>query len=83
MFSSVDGDRAAAEGDEMANETGGADQVKAMAADEARAIFDAAIASGSQDPDRIANVEMLREYFCNPEFRAWMRDQVAKINGVR
>ena len=37
-----------------------------MKANEAREIFNAAIANET-DADRIAMVELLREYFCNPE----------------
>ena len=42
---------------------------------EAREIFNAAIANET-DADRIAKVELLREYFTNPEFRAAMADEV-------
>ena len=48
---------------------------------EAREIFNAAIANET-DADRIAKVEMLREYFCNPAFRESMADEVARINGI-
>lgn len=54
---------------------------KAMAPDEARAVFDAALA-GETDPERIARVELAREFFCNPDFRAFARDHVAELNGV-
>lgn len=46
---------------------------------EAREIFNAAI-SNEKDADRIAKVELLREYFCNPEFRVAMHNEVARIN---
>jgi hypothetical protein len=35
---------------------------------------------GETDPARIANVEMMREFFCNPEFRAYMENAVAQQN---
>lgn len=38
---------------------------------------------GETDPQRIANVEMMREFFCNPEFRAYMENEVAQQNGVQ
>ena len=34
------------------------------------------------DADRIAKLELMREFFCNPEFRVAMQDEVARINGV-
>lgn len=46
---------------------------------EDREIFNAAIA-GETDADRIAKVELLREFFCNPAFRVAMADEVARIN---
>lgn len=48
---------------------------------EARRIFDQAIANET-DQDRIARVELLREYFTNPEFRAALLDHVAELNRV-
>ncbi len=50
-----------------------------MNSQQAREIFNAAIA-GETDADRIAKVELLREFFCNPEFRAAMQQEVARIN---
>jgi hypothetical protein len=47
---------------------------------EAKEIFNAAIA-GETNADRIAKVELLREYFTNPTFRAAMENEVARING--
>ncbi len=47
---------------------------------DARRVFDAAI-KGETDPDRITKVELLREFFCNPKFRAAMTDEVARVNG--
>jgi len=40
---------------------------------EARAIFDAAYAAET-DPDKRANIELLREYACNPEFKKGLED---------
>ena len=40
-----------------------------MTSNEARNIFNAAIASNT-DADQIAKIELCREYFTNPEFRA-------------
>lgn len=51
-----------------------------MSNEQAREVFNAAIAKET-DPDRIAKVELLREYFCNPEFRSAMENEVARING--
>lgn len=42
-----------------------------MNADNARAIFDN-VAKNTTDKDAKARIEILREYFCNPEFRAWL-----------
>lgn len=44
-----------------------------MTTNEARAHFDAAIAR-SADADQIANIELCREYFTNPEFRKYLED---------
>ena len=43
----------------------------AMEASAARQVFDDAL-DGETDPDRIARVELLREFFCNAEFRAFI-----------
>ena len=53
----------------------------AMTNTEAAAIFNAAIADET-NPDRIANVEIIREYFCNPNFRVFLETETARINGV-
>lgn len=45
---------------------------------EIRKVFNDSI-KGETDPDRIANVELLREYFCNPTFRKAMSDIVFEI----
>ena len=49
--------------------------------EQAREIFTAAIA-GETDPDRIARVELLREFFTNAEFRSAMSNEVARINAL-
>lgn len=46
---------------------------------EARKIFNAIIAE-TTDREQRAKVELLREYFCNTEFRAAMLDEVWKMN---
>ena len=38
---------------------------------------------GETNPERIANIELMREYFTNPEFRAAMENEVARLNGAR
>jgi hypothetical protein len=48
---------------------------------EVRAVFDAVISQQS-DPNKVANLELCREYFLNPDFRKWMEDAVASVNGV-
>lgn len=48
---------------------------------EAREIFNKALANET-NADRIAKVELLREYFTNPAFRAAMEEEVARINGA-
>jgi hypothetical protein len=45
----------------------------AMTPEVARAIFDAAYAA-EPDPDKRARLELLREYFCNPDFRRGLHD---------
>jgi len=52
-----------------------------MNANEAREIFNAAIANQT-DADKIAKLELAREYFTNADFRAAMQDEVARINGA-
>lgn len=44
----------------------------------AREIFNAAIATVS-DPDRIATMELCREYFCNGDFRDGVHDYVYSL----
>ena len=46
-----------------------------MTRNEARAIFNQAI-ENETDADRIAKIELLREYFTNPEFRQKLADYV-------
>lgn len=50
-----------------------------MTASEARAIFNAAIAT-STDADQIARMELCREYFTNPEFRANLEEFTFALN---
>ena len=50
-----------------------------MTTDEARTIFDEAIAA-TTDPEVKATRELLREYFCNPAFRAEMHEMIYQIN---
>jgi hypothetical protein len=38
---------------------------------------------GETNPERIAQVEMMREYFCNPDFRAYMENEIARLNGAQ
>lgn len=52
-----------------------------MSNNEARQIFDNAIASQT-DADQIAKLELMREYFTNPAFRKALEDKVAQINGL-
>ena len=42
--------------------------------EEARRLFNARIAI-EQNPERIAELEVLREYLCNPAFRAALEEQ--------
>jgi hypothetical protein len=44
-----------------------------------REFFDAAIAAET-DPDSIAKLELLREYFHNPTFRKALEGEVYRIN---
>ncbi len=38
-----------------------------------RAVFNSVLARTS-DPDQRARIELLREYYCNPELREWLHD---------
>jgi hypothetical protein len=49
---------------------------------EAAEVFNNALI-GETNPERIAQVEMMREYFCNPDFRAYMENEIARLNGVQ
>ena len=49
-----------------------------MTNEQAREIFNAAIASET-DSDRIAKVELMREYFCNETFRTVLHDHVWNV----
>lgn len=44
-----------------------------------REMFNQVIATQT-DPDKIAKLELCREYFCNPEFKAWLQDFVWAAN---
>jgi uncharacterized membrane-anchored protein YjiN (DUF445 family) len=46
-----------------------------MTGQDARAIFDLAYAA-EHDPDRRAEIELMREYFCNPQFRHDLADHL-------
>ncbi len=48
----------------------------------ARKVFDQAIEQ-TNDPDKVANLELCREYFTNPEFRKAFHNEVAKQNGIK
>jgi hypothetical protein len=50
-----------------------------MSNEQAREIFNAAIA-GESNRDRIAKLELLREYFTNASFRAGLEREVWAIN---
>lgn len=52
-----------------------------MSDHEARRVFDQVI-EGETDKDRIAIIELCREYFVNPDFRAFLEKSIAEINGV-
>ena len=47
---------------------------------EIRAAFDAAVTRNAADPNKVARLELAREFFCNPRFRTWLQDEVFKIN---
>jgi len=50
-----------------------------MTATEARQVFDSAIATET-DADRIAKLELLREYFTNADFRKALEDHVWELS---
>lgn len=52
-----------------------------MTTDQAREVFAAALANET-DADRIAKVELCREYFCNAEFRQALSDEVYRLSQV-
>lgn len=52
-----------------------------MTTQEAREVFNKAAAAATT-PEAVARIEICREYFTNPAFKAWMEGYVAKINGV-
>lgn len=51
----------------------------------ARTVFETAIAQAQAKGDTATadKRRLLCEYFCNPEFRKAMQDEVARINGLR
>lgn len=49
-----------------------------MDSQQARAIFDQAIAN-TTDLDRIARIELMREYFTNADFRKVLEDHVWEV----
>ena len=48
---------------------------------EARAVFNKVIA-GESNPDQVAKLELLREYFCNPEFKQALEDETWRRNAT-
>lgn len=38
-----------------------------------RAVFNAVL-DATKDPDARARLQLLREYYCNPELREWLHD---------
>lgn len=52
---------------------------KGMTVEQAREVFDVA-AKGTTDADRIARIELLREYFTNEDFRRAFADHVWNLN---
>lgn len=50
-----------------------------METNEVREIFNKVIA-GQTDPDRVANLEIVREYFTNPDFKRALEDFVWQVN---
>ena len=49
-----------------------------MTDQEFRDIVNGVIANES-DPDEVAKLELVREYFSNPDFRQWMSDTVYRL----
>ena len=49
-----------------------------MTPEQMRAVFDQTLV-GEADEDRIAKVQLLREYFCNPDFRAGLTQEVDRL----
>lgn len=52
-----------------------------MDTQKARAEFDKMISSAT-DPDKIAKLELMREFFCNPDFRKALEDEMARAAGL-
>jgi hypothetical protein len=53
-------------------------------AEDARRIFDEAIARiDPADGERIAHLELAREYFTNPDFRAHLEEYLWQLNQAR
>lgn len=55
-------------------------QFAATNPEEARRVFNQRIANET-DADRIADLEIAREYCCNPEFKSFLESATASING--
>jgi hypothetical protein len=53
--------------------------VNNFTATDARQVFNVAIAN-AKDADQIAKIELLREYFTNPDFRKFMESSTFAIN---
>ena len=53
-----------------------------MTLEQARIEFDKMIANATT-ADQIAKLELMREFFCNPEFRQALEDETARQNGLQ
>lgn len=56
-----------------------------MNTNEARTEFDKVIANAAAngaDAQKIAELEIIREYLCNPEFKGNLQEYTAKVNGL-
>lgn len=47
-----------------------------------RDCINAEIVKKRDNPEQVARLEIAREYFTNPEFKQYLEDTVAEINGV-
>lgn len=50
-----------------------------MTNEEARKVFDSAL-SKIKDPEQVEKIELVREYFTNPEFRSNLEKFVYEVN---